>query len=75
MSFNTDPTKPVQEEIFGRKLKKVSHILKTLHNNLLNLFTTQRHLELVVDSKLTCNAHIKNILFKTNKSIGLLPIF
>lgn len=75
MSFNTDPTKPVQEEIFGRKLKKVSHLLKTLHNNLLSLFTAQRHLELVVDSKLTCNEHIKNILFKTNKSIGLLPIF
>lgn len=75
MSFNTDPTKPVQEEIFGRKLKKVSHLLKTLHNNLLSLFTTQRHLELVGDSKLTFNEHIKNILFKTNKSVGLLPIF
>ena len=75
MSFNTDPTKPVQEEIFCIKLKKVSHLLKTLHNNLLSLFTTQRHLELVGDSKLTFNEHIKNILFKTNKSIGLLPIF
>ena len=37
MSFNPDPSKPVQEVIFSRKLKTVPHPSITLNNNPLSL--------------------------------------
>ena len=41
----------------------------------LSLCPAQKHLGLVLDSKLTFNEHIKHILSKVNKSIGLLRKF
>ena len=70
MSFKPDPTKPVHEVIFSRKLKTVPHPLITFENNPLSLCPAQKHLVLVLDSKLTFNKHMKHILSKVNKSIG-----
>ena len=75
MSFNPDPSKPAQEVIFGRKLKKVPHPSITFNNNPLSLCPAQKHLGLVLDSKLMFNEHINHILSKVNKSIGLLRKF
>ena len=72
ISFNPDPTKPAQEVIFSKKLKTVPHPSVTFNNNPLSLCPAQNHLELLLDSKLTFNEHIKHILSKVNKSIGLL---
>ena len=72
MSFNPDPYKPAQEVIFSGKLKTVPHPSITFNNNPLSLCTAQKHLGLVVDSELTFNEHINQILSKVNKSIGLL---
>ena len=78
-SFNVDATKPAQEVIFNRKLKAVPHPSITFNNNPLSLCPGQKHLGLVLDSKLTFNQDIKHILSKVNKSIGLLykfqPVF
>ena len=43
MSFNPDPSKPAQEVIFGRKLKKVPHPSITFNNNPLSLCPAQKH--------------------------------
>ena len=75
MSFNPDPTKPAQEVIFSGKLKTVLHPSVTFNNNPLGLCPAQEHLKLVLDSKLAFNEHIKHILSKVNKSIGLLRKF
>ena len=75
MSFNPDPTKPAQEVIFSRKLKTAPHPSITFNNNPLSLCLAEKHLGLVLDSKLTFNEHIKHILAKVNKSIGLLYKF
>ena len=75
MSFNPDPSKPAQEVIFSRKLKTVPHPSVTFNNNALSLCPAQKHLGLVLDSKLTFNEHINHILSKVNKSIGLLRKF
>ena len=75
MSFNPDPSKPAQEVIFSRKLKTVPHPLLTFNNNPLSLCPAQKHLELVLDSKLTFSEHINHILSKVNKSVGLLRKF
>ena len=78
MSFNLDPTKAAQEVTFSRKLKTVPHPSITFTNNPFNSFTysnTFTYLGLVSDSKLTFNEHIKHILSKVYKSIGLLHKF
>ena len=75
MSFNLDPTKPAHELIFSRKLKTVSYPSITFNNNPLSLCPAQKHLGLILDSKLTFNKHIKHILSKVNKLIGLLRKF
>ena len=72
MNFNPDPTNPAQKVIFGRKLKTVPHPSITFNNNPSSLCPDQKHLGLVLDSKLTFNKHIKPILSKVNKSIELL---
>ena len=72
MSFNADPSKPAHEVIFSRKLKTVPHPSIRFNNNLLSLCSAQKHLGLVLDSKLTFNEHINHILSKVNQSIGLL---
>ena len=74
-SFNADATKPAQEVIFNRKLKTVPHPSITFNNNPLSLCPGQKHLGLVLYSKLTFNEHIKHILSKVNQSIGLLYKF
>ena len=73
--FTPDPAKPAQEVIFSRKLKTVPHSSIIFNNNPLNLCPALKHLGLVLDSKLTFNEHIKHILSKVNKSIGLLRKF
>ena len=75
MSFNLDPTKPAHELIFSRKLKTVSYPSITFNNNPLSLCPAQKHLGLILDLKLTFNKHIKHILSKVNKLIGLLRKF
>ena len=71
MSFKPDPSKPAQNIIFIRKLKTVPHPSITFNNNILCPCSAQKHLGLVIGSKLTFK-HIKHILSKINKSIGLL---
>ena len=75
MSFNPDPSKPAPEVIFSRKLKTVPHPSITFNNNPLSLCPAQKHLGLVLDSKLTFNKHVNRILSKVSKSIGLLRKF
>ena len=75
MSFNPDPSKPAQEVIFSRKLKTVPHPSITFNNNPLSHCPAQKHLGLVLDSKLTFNEYIKHTFSKVNQSIGLLRKF
>ena len=75
MCFNPDPSKPAREVIFSRKLKTVPHPSIKFNNNPLSLHPAQKHVGLVLDSKLTFNKHINYILSKVNKSIGLLRKF
>ena len=72
MSFKPDPTKPVQEVIFSRKLKTVPHPSITFKNHPIKLYAAQKHLVLVLDSKLTFNKHMKHI---SSNSVGLLCKF
>ena len=72
MSFNLDPHKLAQEVIFSQKLKKVQH--SPLFFNNANIFQCkpQKHLGIILDSKLTFGEHCKAVLSKINKIKGFL---
>ena len=72
MSFNPDPSKQAQEVILSRKHQKISHPSIYFNNNPIESFSSQKHLGMILDTKLNFQEHIKNILTKLNKTIGLL---
>ena len=72
MSFNPDPSKQAQEVIFSRKLQKSTHPTLNFNNNKISQSVTQKHLGTLLDTKLDFQGHLKSILNKVNKTIGLL---
>ena len=72
MSFNPDPSKQVQEVIFSRKIQKTCHPSIYFNNKSVKQVPSQKHLGLILDSKLNFQEHLQNILNKVNKTIGLL---
>ena len=71
MSFSPDPSKQPQEVIFGRKSKKEYHPPLTFNNNVSET-NSQKHLGAVLNNRLSFEDHLKMILNKVNKTIGLL---
>ena len=72
MSFNPDPSIKAQEIIFSRKFKNVSHSPLVFNNANVSSCKSQKHLGILLDSKLTFEEHYKTILNKTNRTIVLL---
>ena len=72
MSFNPNPSKQAQEVIFSRKIQKTCHPTVCFKNKLVKQVPSQKHLGLILDNKLNFQEHLKNILNKVNKTIGLL---
>ena len=72
MSFNPDPSKQAQEVIFSRKTKKEYHPPLAFNNNNVSETNSKKHLGVVLDNRLSFEDHLKMILNKVNKTIGLL---
>ena len=72
MSFNPDPGKQAQEVIFSRETKKEYHPPLAFNNNNVSETNSQKHLGVVLDHRLSFEDHLKMILNKVNKTIGLL---
>ena len=72
MRFNHDPKKQAQEVIFNRKINKIDHSQLYFNENLVKSSSTQKHLGMILDSKLDFSLHLKNVQNKVNKTIGLL---
>ena len=70
--FNPDPNKQAQKVFFSRKLKKVCHPTLRFNNNV-SQASSQKHLGLMLENRLTFDKHLTNILHKISKTIGLLP--
>ena len=72
MSFNPDPNKQAIEVCFSNKCDKGNY--PPLHFNSTNIqvVDSQKHLGLVLDSKLNFNEHIESKITKCNKIIGLM---
>ena len=72
MNFNLDPNKQAQKVIFSRKLKKVCHPPLYFNNNNVSQTSSQKHLGLTLDNRLTFDEHLINVSNKISKTIGLL---
>ena len=72
MNFNTDPTKQAQEVIFIRKTKKLPHPFLVFNNAKVTQSIYQKHLGIILGSKLTFENHLKMVTTKINKTIRLL---
>ena len=72
MRFNSNPNKQAQEVIFSGKINKIDYPPLYFHQNLVKSPSTQKHLGMVLDTRLEFNLHLKNVLNKVNKTIGLL---
>ena len=69
--FNPGPSKQAQEVIFSRKRKKEYHPPLAFNNNNVSETNSQKHLGVVLDNRLSFEDHLKMILNKVNKTIGL----
>ena len=72
INFNPDPTKQAQEVIFSRKTKKLPHPPLVFNNANVIQSIYQKHLGIILGSKLTFENHINMVTTKTNKTIGII---
>ena len=73
--FNPDPKKQAQEVIFSRKINENDHLLLYFNENLVKSSSTDKHLGMILDTKLGFSLHLKRVQNKVNKTIGLLRKF
>ena len=73
MIFNPDPSKQAQEVIISRKTKNEYHPPPAFNNNNISETNSEKYLGAVIDNHLCFEDHLKMILNKGNKTIGLLP--
>ena len=69
MSFNPDPSKPPIEVIFSSKLNPPVHHLLIYNGVMVKRVNEHKHLGLVLDSKLTFNSHINEVIKNANKGV------
>ena len=67
MRFNLDPKKQAQEVIFSRKINKIDHPPLYFNENLVKSSSTQKHLGMILDTKLDFSLHLKIVQNKVNK--------
>ena len=75
MNFNPDPNKQAQEIIFSRKKTASLHPAVYFDNKPVISTQIHKHLGMILDSNLSYEHHIRSILNKVNKMIGLLRKF
>ena len=72
MVFNPDISKQAQEVVFSRKTDKVNHMSLTFNAIPVAQMSYEKHLGLYLDEKLNFNHHIKEMISKVYKGIGII---
>ena len=67
--------KQVHEGIFSRKMTKTNYPTLIFSNNPVHQVAWQKHLGMFLDCKLNFEEHLKTIVNRINKTIGLLRKF
>ncbi len=74
MSFNPDPSKQAVQLIFSRKRAPLNHPQIHFNDIQVSSVNEHKHLGLILDKKLTFSSHIKDLLGKANKGIGMIKL-
>ena len=72
MRLNPELSKKAKKTVFSRKTKKLSHPTLVFNNNSVLQPSSQKHLGVTLDVKLTFVEHLNNVLNKVDKTIDLL---
>ena len=72
MTFNPDHSKQAQEVIFSRKHNKEIHPNLYFNQSIIQVTSSQKHLGLILDEKLSFNSHLKVVIDKATKGISIL---
>ena len=72
MNFNPDPNKQAHEVILSRKAKEINRLPLVFNNTSVSHSSSQKHLGVILDSKLIFDEHLKMVSLKISKSLGLL---
>ena len=70
ISFNSDTNKQAIEDCFFNKLDKENYQPLQFNSTDVKIADSQKHLGLILDSKLNYNEHIESKMTKCNKIIG-----
>ena len=71
MSFNPYPQKQAVELKFSMKKSEIDHPVILFNDIPVKRVDEHKHLEIILNSKLSFSAHIKSAISKTRKGIGL----
>lgn len=71
-SFNPIPCKQAQEVLLPSKVKKKNHSKLIFNENQVIQTSCQKHLSMFCDFKLNFGEHLKYMVHKGNKLLGLL---
>ena len=74
MLLNSDPNRQSMEIFFSQKRDNRNHPFLMFDDTKVELATSQKHLELILDSRFGFNKHIDNKINKCNKIIGIMKI-
>ena len=72
MNFNLDLAKQAHEVIFSRKAKEIYHPPLVFNNANVSQSSSQKHLGIILESKLIFDEHLKMVSLKISKTLGLL---
>ena len=72
MLFNPDPSKQVMETCFSHKRDNNNYPSLVFDDTKAQLANSQKHLGLILDSKLDFNEHVDNKINKCKKIIGIM---
>ena len=72
MLFNPDPSKQATELLFSRKRANEYHPDLIFNGSIVNRVTNQKHLGIVLDSKLNFKDHIKQAIEKAIKGLNVI---
>ena len=72
MRFNPDPRKQANEVCFSRKRDSSFHPVIMFNNNPVQSCSSQKHLGLILDTKVDFNQHINEKISRCNKIIGVM---
>ena len=72
MEFNPDPTKQATEVLFSCKLNSPKHPQLIFNGSAVAKANEQKHLGLILDSRLSFEKHLSEKIIKAKKNVGIL---